>query len=96
MNRQFFTCTCGDCSHNLALSYDPNFDINQDLDYLYIHVHLTQTNNIFKRVWLAIKYILNMESEPWGHYTEVILDKSQTDKLVEFIQTIKHYGSSIH
>lgn len=91
MNREFFSCSCGDCSHNLAISYDPNVDVDVDIDYLYIHIHLIQSNNFFKRLWLAIKYVLNIESDHWGHYTEIILNKSETDRIVNFINNIKHY-----
>lgn len=85
MNRKFFECACGDCSHNLAIS----LDTDDDLEYTYVHVHLCQSNNFFKRLWLALKYVLNCESEMWGHYTEIILNKQTTKDLTNFLNNDK-------
>lgn len=89
MIRKFFVCNCGDCSHNFAISYDPNCSV-EDSDYLYLHVHLVQYDNFFARVYKAFRYIFNLESADWGHYTEIILNKAQTDELVEFINNMEH------
>lgn len=89
MIRKFFTCSCGDCSHNFAISYDPNCELT-DPDYLYLHVHLIQSNNFFTRVYKALMYVFNFESTYWGHYTEILLDKAQAEEFVEFISNMEH------
>lgn len=86
MNKKLFTCSCGDCSHNIIVARDPNY-IDDDVDYLYVHVHLSTHRSFLARLTKAIKYIFKLESDEWGHYSEVILDKSSAMELVDFIKS---------
>ena len=86
MNKKLFTCTCNDCSHNIILAHDPNYDTD-DIDFLYVHVHLITYQNFFSRLVKAFKYLFKLEADEWGHYSEVILSKESALEMAEFIKS---------
>ena len=51
METSYYECQCADPEHTLRFIYDP------DENELYTEVHLSQWHNMFKRMWMAIKYI---------------------------------------
>ena len=51
-------------------------------------VHLIPESNIFKRIWIGIKYIFNHKSR-YEYFDEFILKKSDADRLQKIINFLK-------
>lgn len=84
MDKDLFTCTCGDIAHQFVVQYDPDPDWN---DCIYFHVHL---NNLpfWQRVRYALLYILGRRSK-YGAFEEIIMDKQKANEFVGLL--LKHY-----
>jgi hypothetical protein len=53
MKVDILLCQCGDPAHQVLLYYNTKDKL------VYLAVHLFHTNNIFKRIWIALKYIFS-------------------------------------
>lgn len=51
-------------------------------------VHLIPESNIFKRIWIGIKYIFNHKSR-YEYFDEFIFKKSDADRLQKIINFLK-------
>jgi len=78
MYHNLFVCKCNSVEHQFVVS---QFD---DEEEVYISVRLNAYGNVFKRLWRALKYVLNIDN---AEYDEVILDKENQQKLVECLSS---------
>ena len=81
---ELFICQCYNVEHQLIFSYFPD---DEDKD-VYVSVHLTPEDNIWKRIWMAIKYIFGYKSM-YGHFDEFIFKKSDADKLQKVVNFLR-------
>lgn len=79
---ELFICQCHNTEHQLIFSYD------KDWEEVFVSVHLIPESNIFKRIWIEIKYIFNYRSR-YGHFDEFILKKSDANRLQKIINFLK-------
>lgn len=79
---ELFICECHNVEHQLVFSYFP------EDNEVYMAVHLIPEYNIWKRIWIAIKYIFGYKSI-YGHFDEFIFDKSDADKLQKIVDFLK-------
>lgn len=78
MKTEYFECICDSSEHVLRVVKDDN-DI-------YIEVQLHKHHNIFKRMWLAVKYIFGYESE-YGHWDcWIIKNKEDANRLINILE----------
>lgn len=82
INQKTFICECKSLEHQITFRY---FD---DEDMLYVSTHLITHKNIFKRIWVAIKYIFGYKSR-YGNWDEFIFEPNDIDKLNIIIREIK-------
>ena len=73
MENHYIECACVHPEHMLKFTYD-------DEDYEFYVSTLLARTNIFNRVWIAIKYVLGIQS-PFGHFAETILRKEHIIQL---------------
>ncbi len=66
MHTEFFECACFSDEHTLKFKYDP------DENELFTSVYLNQYRNIWKRFWVALKYLCGYRSK-YGHWDCFIL-----------------------
>lgn len=79
---ELFICQCYNVEHQLIFSYFP------DDKEVYVTVHLIPEYNIFKRIWMAIKYIFGYKSM-YGHFDEFIFKKSDANRLQKVVNFLK-------
>lgn len=79
------SCSCFSDEHTLRFNYNPEEKIeNQEL---YTSIFLNQYKNIFKRIWIAIKYIFGYNCK-YGHWDCFVADKDKIKELKEFFKQI--------
>ena len=85
---QYIVCSCGSPEHIIRLEklewIKDGEVIDQDLS---ISVHLSPENSIFKRIWIAIKYIFGHESK-FGAFEEVLVDKTKAQQIIDFLNVV--------
>lgn len=79
---ELFICQCYSPEHQLIFSYFPE-DEN-----VYVSVHLIPEYRLWKRIWMAIKYIFGYRS-CYGHFDEFIFKKSDAEKLQKVVDHLK-------
>lgn len=79
----FITCDCGYLEHLLHLSFFTDEKNKRD-QIIYVQIFLHPNNGIFRRCWLAIKYIFGHKSN-FGHFDEILLREPQVKKIKSFI-----------
>lgn len=90
---ELLICQCGDPSHQLIFSYDNGVDENKkiinELEMVYVSVHLTREPNFFKRLWYGIRYIFSKYRSIYGDFDEVVLRPEDADKLQKVVNFLK-------
>lgn len=81
-NTEFFDCGCSSFDHLIRFNYDA------EDNELFLDVHLFQYRNVFKRIWLAIKYVFNNSSR-YGHYDVTIIKPEDKGRLIAVINKLK-------
>ena len=81
METKYFECACFSPEHTIRFVID---DDPED-SCLYLEVQLIQYRNIFKRVWVAVKYIFGFRSR-CGHWDCWLLDERDTQGLINLLQ----------
>lgn len=83
MKTEYFTCQCYSCEHTLR------FDIDlEDDPHVYTSVYLNQYRNVFKRIWIAIKYIFGYKCN-YGHWDCFELKTEDMDRLIGILKECK-------
>jgi hypothetical protein len=88
LKREYFECSCCSDEHRLV------FMLDEDTDFgppdLYTSVFLHDYDNVFKRVWKAIKYVFGYKSK-YGHFDCCIMKPEDAPRfqllLQDYIET---------
>lgn len=73
---KLFPCACQHPEHQLIFSHDE--------DFAYLNIGIKRVPNFFKRVYLAVKYVLGFECE--FYLFEVIMDKESQEELKQELE----------
>ena len=84
IEHELFICQCDNTEHQLIFSH---FVDDEDHD-VYVSVHLTPEYSIWKRIWMAIKYIFGYKC-CYGHFDEFIFNPKDADKLQKVVNFLK-------
>jgi len=85
--QELLTCKCGDVSHQLTIGY--NLDEHEEV---YLSIHLVREYNIFKRLWIALKYVFGKRSI-YGDFDEIVLSPLDAPKLQKVVDHLNgHKG----
>jgi len=86
MKSIFMECQCTSSEHTLKLVYD---EVDKEL---YTEIHLDQYRNVFKRTWVAIKYIFGhrCRNGNWDCFLFKSSDIKKLQKLLERINSKLH------
>ena len=78
---QLVVCTCGSIDHMLFFADvpDPDFD-----DVLYVYGQLHPLNGFWKRLWLALQYVLGFPT-CGSHWTELAISLDEGRRLRDFL-----------
>ena len=84
----FLECMCYSDEHVLR------WDLLDDLEYpeLYASVFLNQYRNIFKRMWVAVKYVLGYKCR-YGHWDCFLLNPQDIGRMTALLDA---YQEAIH
>ena len=85
MKTEFFECECMSDEHTLKFVYD------KEDNALYTTIFLNQYRNIFKRLWIAIKYIFGYKSK-YGHWDCFSLRSDDVKRLKSVLNHVKPIG----
>ena len=77
-NMQRFECTCSTFDHNIR------FEVDEEMGHIAISVPLNHWLPWWKRLWLAVKYVLK-QTERYGHYDTVMLNPNDYGKIRELL-----------
>ena len=86
--REIFVCECHSLEHQFAIWYD------DEIKELYIEPHLT-SKSFFYRIKYAFKYIFGYKCR-FGAFDEIIINRNDADKLIEYLNKIKTTDESNH
>lgn len=78
----YYECICHSDEH--AIKYTLDKDENE----FYVSLFLNTYSNIFKRVWIAIKYIFNYKCI-YGHWDNWTLKEEDTSRMIEMLKELK-------
>ena len=84
---EFFECDCSSDEHTLKFNY------NGDCNEFYTSIYLNQCRNIFKRIWIAIKYIFGYKCK-YGHWDCFILKEHDTNRLIDMLKIVNERKST--
>lgn len=85
MEHELFVCKCENVEHQAVFTYFPE---DEDDREIYMSVHLIPESNIFKRIWVAVKYIFGHRSM-YGHFDEFIIKQEDAHKLEKLLRYLK-------
>lgn len=77
MIEKMISCSCLSPEHTLT------YNLNLEDKEIYTSVYLNQYRPLYKRVWVAIKYIFGYKSV-YGHWDCFVADRSRILALKEF------------
>jgi hypothetical protein len=78
MKKQYFECECGSDEHRFCITSEDAED--GFAPQLYFHLQLYQYRNIFKKMWVAIKYVFGYECR-YGHWDTINISEDDTNRL---------------
>jgi len=80
-------CNCHSSEHQLVLTYVPG-DTHDEPDEVFIEVHLRTSDNFFKRIVTAIRYIFGYKSR-FGAWDEFTVKYEDCDTLIDHFTRMK-------
>lgn len=82
-------CDCGSAEHQIIIHKDKDF--SEGYREVILCPHLITYRNIFKRIWVAIKYILGYKCK-YGAWDNIIVSKQNYLPLKEAIEFLEYEG----
>jgi len=79
---KLISCSCGSPEHQFILTYWPGY--GGDEDELYMEPHLITWENIFRRLWTAIRYVFGYRCK-YGHWDCVLISKDKAQEMRGFL-----------
>ena len=74
-------CNCGSPDHIVRFAYDSDMESDE---VCWIEVQLRQWRSVWKRIYVAIRYILGYECR-YGHWDCTTIDLTEAHKLHDFL-----------
>jgi len=81
MKSQFYECACSSSEHTLKFIYD-----KEDKE-LYTSIYLCQYRNIFKRIWVAVKFVFGYRCK-FGDFDCFLFKSSDIKELQKLLKRI--------
>jgi hypothetical protein len=88
MTTEFFECACYSDEHTLRFSYDP------DENEMFTSVFLNQYRNIFKRLWIALKYVFGYKCK-YGHWDCFLMRPEDAERLKRLLDRMSQGAKAI-
>lgn len=78
----FVSCDCGSPEHTLR------FILDLEGQMIHTEVYLNNYNNVFKRMWIALKYVFGYTSK-YGHFDCTVMDVETASQLIQMINMLR-------
>ena len=79
MDDLFLMCKCHSLEHTIHFSH------SKEEQEVYVHIYLNEYPNVFKRIWVGLKYMFGYTSR-YGHWDEVMLSVEQIQQLADHVK----------
>lgn len=84
MNKIMVDCNCYSDEHRAF------FSLADEKDLIFMHIFLVDYDNIFKRIWKAVKYVFGYKCK-FGHWDEFQLSRREAKELMEMLNELIDY-----
>jgi hypothetical protein len=82
MRAEYFECACFSEEHTLKfVLHEPEEDYPSEL---YTTIYLNQYRGLFKRIWIALKYVFGYKCQ-YGHWDCWLMKKADAARLSELL-----------
>lgn len=89
MSPDVLICECNSTEHQIIINY------NKDDNIAYCHIHLTTHQNLFKRLWVGVRYAFGYKCR-YGDWDEFILSDKHSPQLKELSELLAESSISRH
>jgi len=79
----YFDCACSAPEHTIRFTRDPKEGT------VWMEVHLFNWRSIFKRIWVAIKYVFGYRCK-YGNWDTCELHPADAEKMISLMEMIIH------
>jgi len=79
---KYFECMCHSPEHVLRV------EIDEDFKCVVFTTYLDHYLPWYKRIIVAIRYVLGFEPSQYGHFSETLLKDEDTKKLIELLESV--------
>jgi hypothetical protein len=86
---EWFECRCHSDEHVLKFSFDTEALKNHDIPEMYVSIYLSQYMNIWKRAWIAIKYIFGYRSQ-YGDWDTFLIKPQDAELLIQMLERYRN------
>lgn len=80
---ELLMCQCTDPEHMMIIRYF------SDDNEVFVSIHLYRERNIFKRIWIALKFVFRGKKSIYGDFDEIILRPEDADKLQRVVDHLR-------
>jgi hypothetical protein len=84
--RHVLLCTCMNPNHSMTFTYFKDGEVIDDEPTMFVTFKLSTHQNVFKRIFTAIKYVLGMNTSPYGEYDEILFSPQEGKELFEYLE----------
>jgi len=88
MKMEYLECECHSPEHAVRVVLYDDKESVPCIPELHINVQLSNRMNIFKRLWVALKYVFNPVNDDC-HWVECYLGEEEADKLLQLLVEYK-------
>jgi hypothetical protein len=84
---EHFECACYSDEHRLTFQIDDDIKDGWKPEF-YTSIFLSEQNNLFKRIWTALKYTFGYKCR-YGHWENFIMNEKDIDRMLTVLQNYK-------
>lgn len=78
----YYECRCDSEEHTIKFVY------NEEDEEFYVSLYLDQYHNIFKRIWIAIRYLFKYKCR-YGDWESWTMKEEDADRLIKMLSKLK-------
>lgn len=84
----YVECQCSCSDHVIRFVYSQTIAEPLYEPDLFLEVQLSQFNNVFRRIWIAVKYICGVKNN-CGNWGETLIGIEQADQIIKLMEKYK-------
>jgi hypothetical protein len=88
--KHYIQCECRDANHTIAFVIDSD----EAPTLFYVETQLNPYHTVWKRIWLAIKYVFGYNSE-YGHWDTAMIAPKDVDRIEALLTEYRKGNSTV-